>query len=98
MSVDREPSDYANRDRVLITSRTTDTEGLAVSGVTVNTVIDTPDGANFACIGQVTDAEGEVRCRHRINANRDGTGQYDVTATATQGDITVSYTTFFNVN
>ena len=97
VSVDRNPPEYGNRDKVLVTSLATDVDGNPVSGVTVDTVIDTPDFADFACLGEVTDESGEVRCQHKINSKRDGTGTYQVNVTATKDQVTVSDTTTFEV-
>ena len=97
VSLDRDPPIYAHGDSVLITAHATDAAGDPVEGVIVDIVIDIPQHFDRACIGLVTNSNGDARCRHKVNANRDGTGPYPVTVTATQGEVTVVANTTFTV-
>ena len=97
VSLDRNPPIYAHGDRVLITAHATDAAGDPVEGVIVDIVIDIPQHCDRACIGLATNSSGDARCRHKVNANRDGTGPYPVTVTATQGEVTVFAATIFTV-
>ena len=78
-SLTTDKTDYVNRERILITATVTDGDD-PVEDAVVQIRIVMPN-KTFGC-SPTTNSSGEARCRHKINANRDGEGTYTITAQA----------------
>ena len=86
VTVTTDQDSYSNRDRVTITANVTDSTD-PVSGASVNIAITTGNGNRLAC-NPTTNSSGDAVCTYRVNANRDGRGTYESTATATKSGYT----------
>ena len=87
VSVVTNSDSYSKGDTALITVTVTDDGGAAVEGASVEVSITTPSQKVYQGNG-TTDASGEARFTYRINPNKDGSGTYNVSATATLSGYT----------
>ncbi|HSG24964.1 MAG TPA: S8 family serine peptidase, partial [Anaerolineales bacterium] len=96
VSVTTDQANYGKGDTVMITVNVTDGSS-AVAGASVSVRIDTPSGKAYTGSG-TTDSNGVATFNYRTNPNKDGTGPYNVEATASlSGYTSGSGTTTFEV-
>ncbi|NIW47323.1 MAG: peptidase S8, partial [Gammaproteobacteria bacterium] len=86
---------YVKGETAIITATVTDGTN-PVSDAAVDLRIETPNGRIYSGNG-TTDANGQAAFSFRVNPNKDGSGTYNVTATAsktgyTSGTGTTSFT------
>lgn len=80
---------YSNRDTVHIFVKALDDNGDGVAGIPVHVVVNAPKSTLNG--DTTTDDNGLAHIHYKVNAGRDGTGVYEISATASGGSLSCSH-------
>ena len=97
VTVTTDKPSYVHRESAVITATVTDGTN-PVAGAVVQITVTTAKGGTLGC-SPTTDASGIAECTYKVNAKRDGTGTYTVTANVSMsGYVSGSDSYDFTVN